>query len=113
MTVNKECTFRAAKDSGKKTHNGKVIYDIMEKTHQGTLLDVSAKGCCIKVGIPILPNQSMQVSVPTSDGTERNAIGLIVGSRKTKQGDGFILNVKFTQIDRELQNRIYADVYGY
>ncbi|HAO30259.1 MAG TPA: hypothetical protein DCQ43_02810 [Treponema sp.] len=113
MTVNKECTFRAAKDSGKKTHNGKVIYDIMEKTHQGTLLDVSAKGCCIKVGIPILPNQSMQVSVPTSDGAERDAIGLIVGSRKTKQGDGFILNVKFTQIDRELQNRIYADVYGY
>ncbi len=113
MTVNKECTFRAAKDSGKKARDGSVIYDIMEKNHTGTLIDMSASGCCMKVGIPILPNQSMQVSVPTSDGVERTAVGLIVNSRKPQQGDGYILNVKFTQIGKELQNRIYADVYGY
>ncbi len=112
MIYSAPCTFSAAKDSGQKDKKGNIIFEIKEKKYEGKMQDISAGGCCLLIGMPIVSRQYMKITFPL-DGEDKTVIGFIVNSRQSKEDGGYILHVQFINPGLKLMTQIYADVYGY
>lgn len=104
------CIFSSVKTSEKK--KGEISYERAEKTHEGTLEDVSIGGCRLITTLPIKPDQFIYIEGQFNRKVTDSAIGSIV--RTTKRIDGmFILHVRFLKIENAATNRIQALAIGY
>lgn len=109
---NLQCEFSAV--VAKKEEGKKPTFQIKENRNRGKLLDISASGCRIWCGLPIVKGQYIQVyyRLPGSS-KESNAQGLIVNTKRASDQKTYILHIMFTDIGLEEKNTIYAKIYQY
>ncbi len=110
QNVNRECQFSAVKFSG---NEQKRKFEVQPKKYNGALIDISATGCKLACGLPIVQGQYIQVyfSMPGMDKSE--AQGVIVKTKKDSDEKTFLLYIKFTDIDISVKNNIYTCIYDY
>ena len=74
--------------------------------------DISPTGCSLTCGLPIKHGQLIYVEFSLDD-KKITTIGEIVSTQKIPEKKQFILHIKFVEIQKEMQNSIYASIYGY
>ncbi len=111
MKVSSDCYFSAVKMTQVQK---KKKFEILDKRYTGKLMDISALGCKIWCGLPIVQGQYLQIYF-TLEGfeNEHEAQGLIVATKKNPDNKTFVLHIKFTDINTKAKNNIYAKIYGY
>ena len=106
------CKFSSVKP----IKQGKTVnYEIAEKKYDGKMHDVSTGGCRFDCQIPIKQGQYLNVEFSIGDGGPFQVIGYIVMTTKGAEADGggYILHIKFVDIDVSVKNKIAAFVYDY
>ena len=98
--VNIPCTFSAVNDT------------LKTRTHNGTLVTISADGCCISTNLPIKENQDICVYITLAEKTHE-IIGKIVSTHKNIASEAVSLDIVFTKISSETRNTIFAHIYNY
>ncbi len=109
VELNTECQFSFVKAevNGKKT-----VYNHAEKTHPGTLEDVSSGGCRIVTKLPIKADQYIYIKGLLGSQSEEEAIGIIIRTTQTRDNT-FILHIRFVKIAKKAVNKIMAVACGY
>ena len=92
-----------------------VNYEIAEKKYDGKMHDISTGGCRFDCQIPIKQGQFLSVELRIGDGAPFQVIGYIVMTTKGTGAEeiGYILHVKFVDLDVAVKNRIAAFVNEY
>lgn len=110
MAFSQRATFSAIKPVKK---GKKVKFEVMEKKHPGQFIDISATGCGLVCALPIKTGQLLFIEFSLDNKRHDKAVGIIVSTKKTREGNFFVLHIRFEQIDLHLQNLIYALTYNY
>lgn len=108
MNTDKPCKFSAVKVENSK----KKSFTILENRYDGKLNDISPTGCSLTYDKPIKKGQFIYVECNLQENNV-TAIGEIVSTQKIPNNKTYILHIRFIEIDKHLQNQIYALIYGY
>ena len=104
--VNKDCQFSAVQDDNN-------TYTVLEKKYTGILLDISVSGGKVICKMPIKEGQLIHVDFKLTDDITHEAIGKIISTKKSTEGNDFVLHIKFIEISLNAKNDINAYIYGY
>lgn len=112
-TLNIDTEFSAVKVSTQLSHSKTELqFTPSEKQHHAKIHDISAGGCRIIANLPIKEEQYVCLKFKLQ-GEPCELIGLILETNKSKEGDSYLLQVRFVKMTPEIKNLIMAAVYNY
>ncbi len=112
IDVNADCYFSAV-DVTYEGKEEKALYSRKSTSYKGHMIDLSCSGCKMATSMPIKDGQLIYIEFQQEDKLDLHLFGKIIRTSRSKDNQNYVLHISFFDIEKSVQNKIYAFVYNY